>query len=410
MRRILPVLSAAATLAGCPADAPKRNDSAAAQFALSALPSPAHPSKARLLERSGSGRVAYLGWDAKPAAPATAGSVVELTHYFQVQAPFRGHYDVFVHGEQIGSSERVLVADHPPMEGKVPTNTWKKGEIFADRHRILVPVGAQAPALELFVGLFSGDQRLTVEAPPSGSDGQDRVRAGRLPIGGETIEDGLPSVTIPRAAGPITADGVIDEAAWSQAVVLDFTDTLGRPIEIRFATKLRLLWDDANLYVAFEARDQDISCPFSKRDDPIYDHEAVELFIMPNVVAPGLGPYVELQASPKGVIFDAAFVARRTGMDKGFNGGQTVGTKLDGTLNVDDGTDKGWVSEWVVPWTSLRGVSEPPSVGDEWRMNAFRIEKYRAGGQVAGEYTAWSPPQVGDFHNVARFGRMKFGG
>ncbi len=46
---------------------------------------------------------------------------------------------------------------------------------------------------------------------------------------------------------------------------------------------------------------------------------------------------------------------------------------------------------------------------DEWRMNAYRIEKHNEGGKLKGEFTAWSPPKVGDFHNVVRFGRMKFG-
>ena len=37
---------------------------------------------------------------------------------------------------------------------------------------------------------------------------------------------------------------------------------------------------------------------------------------MPNVVAPALGPYVELQSSPGGVIFDATFDGRRRGFNK----------------------------------------------------------------------------------------------
>jgi len=405
-----------AAICSCSANKGKRDEAAAQAALVDGRPKPAHPSTIRFLERSGGGKAAYLGWTLKPEGPANPGQMVELTHYFEVLAPFRGRYQVFVHGEQVGSGQRHLVADHPPMEGKVPSHTWKAGEIFADRHRVLIPVGAQPPALDLYMGLFDADGRVTVEAPPNGSDGQDRARIGQLRIGGaeqrtggSQRRDDLPTVTIPRATAAITPDGALDEAAWGSAVVLGFADTMGRGTQVQFPTKLRLLYDDTNLYVSFEAVDRDVSCPFEKRDDPIYDHEAVELFMMPNVVAPAVGPYVELQASPKGVIFDAAFIARRTGMDKGFDAKQTVGTKIDGTLNQDDGTDRGFVSEWVVPWTSLRGVTVAPKAGDEWRMNAFRIEKYRVNGKLRGEFTAWSPPRVGDFHNVERFGRMKFG-
>ena len=66
-----------------------------------------------------------------------------------------------------------------------------------------------------------------------------------------------------------------------------------------------------------------------------------------------LGPYVELQASPRGVIFDAAFTARRQGMDTTFNAAQTVGTKIEGTIDDPSDKDRGWVSEWVVPWKSI---------------------------------------------------------
>ncbi len=273
--------------------------------------------------------------------------------------------------------------------------------------KIALAVGA---ALELYVGLAAQDQRLTVEAAPGKSDGQDRIRAGRLVLDAGAQRDELPTVRVPKTGAEIKPDGILDEDAWDEAPVLTFSDTMDRDIPTRFPTKLRLLYDEENLYVAFESVDHDITCPYEKRDDPIYDHETVELFLMPKVSAPETGPYVELQASPKGIIFDASFTGRRRGMDRSFDAAQVVGTRLDGTLNDSSDRDRGWVSEWVVPWKSLRFVEAAPKAGEEWRMNAFRIEKHREGGELKGEYTAWSPPRVGDFHNIKRFGRLIFGG
>jgi hypothetical protein len=313
---------------------------------------------------------------------------------------------VFVHGET-ADGQRIFVADHAPIFGKLPVTVWERGEIWADEHKVLIPPDAPSGTLLFFAGLFKGDVRATVEGPPGSQDGRDRVRAAVVRIGAPASDD-LPETTVKRATSKIVADGKLDEPAWQSAEVLTFADTMGRKIDLRFPTKLRMLYDDENLYVAFESEDADITERYSKRDDPIYEHETVELFLMPGVRAPELGPYVELQASPGGVIFDASFTGRREGFDKSFEAGQSVGTFVDGTLDVED-RDRGWTTEWVVPFSKIKWLNAPPKPGDEWRMNAFRIEKFREGGKTEGEYQAWSPPRVGDFHNVLRFGRMKFG-
>ncbi len=369
--------------------------------------SPQFPSAAVLREPDGTGVLRYLGMDVEPVSPER-GSVVTITHYFETVRPLVGAYDVFVHGDLPGGGGRALVADHAPVAGRVPTNTWKDGDIWADPHRVAIPKDVGTGTLELFVGLYKGKARMSVEAPTGGSDGRNRIHAATLRLGGKSPVDDLPTTTVARATGPITIDGKLDEATWKQAEILTTEDTLGQGQAIRFGTKLRLLYDDDNLYVAFENVDHDVTERYRQRDDPIFEHETVELFLMPNVTAPALGPYVELQSSPGGVIFDASFEGRRIGMNTKYDAGQTIATTIDGTLN-DPAPDRGWTVEWKVPFTNIRGVKAAPKPGDEWRMNAFRIEKYRKDGKVLGEYSAWSPPRIGDFHNVVRFGRMKFG-
>ena len=369
-------------------------------------PTPAIPMTVRLFERSGSGRIVYRGLDIEPPV-AERGERVTLTHYFSVERAPRGDADVFVHGE-LSDGRRVLVADHAPLFGRLPISRWRAGESWADPHHLRIPADVPASHLWLYVGLFHGPVRWTVEASPGRQDGRNRIRAARLSLTGPVPDDDLPAVHVPRTKGPVLADGRLDEPAWDAAPILSFSDTLGRDRPIRYPTKLRLLYDDTHLFVAFEATDVDITERYAKRDDPIYEHETVELFLMPNVAAPGLGPYVELQASPGGVIFDASFTGPRQGMNKAYHAGQTIGTNVIGTLNTED-RDERWVSEWAVPFDRIRGVTHTPRPGDEWRMNAFRIEKYREVDKTRGEYSAWSPPRVDDFHHVSRFGRMTFG-
>ena len=371
-----------------------------------ASPDPRFSSSARFLESDGGGVLKYLGLDVEPPDPK-AGQTITLTHYWGVDHPAQSAASVSVAGVRAG---RTVVSDtHAPLYGRLPISEWRPGDVWADRHAVRLPDDLSGGPLDLRVRL--GERRWTIEAAPGAQDGNDGLFAGRVTVRGPAAapSDGLPTVEIPRADGPIVADGLLDEADWARAPVLTFSDSLGRNVEIRHATRLRLLYDATYLYVGFEADDIDITERYRRRDDPIYEHETVELFLMPNVAAPATGPYVELQASPGGVIFDASFDGPRQGMNKGFNANQTVGTRIDGTLN-DPAPDQGWVSEWRVAFRDLRGVRRSPKPGDEWRMNAFRIEKYRVAGKRQAEFSAWSPPRVGDFHHVARFGRMRFGG
>lgn len=363
------------------------------------------------LEREGTGRVRLVGWKQSPANPVAAGSRVELEHVFEALEPFRTDVAIAVELRAPGATSAVVVDAHRPIQGKAALPTWKPGERWRDVHAISLPKRLPATELEVWLSLVDSGTRATPETPPGAQDGRGWAKLGVLsvdPASAEAPDDGLPRVVVPRASGPIVADGKLDEGAWNRAPVLTFADSLGRDGTVTQRTLLRLLWDDTNLYVGFFAEDRDVTDPYANRDDPIYDHETVEVFLMPHVRAPALGPYVELQASPKGLIFDASFTARRQGMDKAWNAAQTVGTTIKGTLN-EPSPDEAWISEWVVPWASLRYVRGAPKAGDEWRLNAFRIATHRDGGKTVGEYSAWSPPMVGDFHNTEKFGRLVFG-
>jgi len=178
---------------------------------------------------------------------------------------------------------------------------------------------------------------------------------------------------------------------------------MGGPAAPDRSTLARLAWDEEALYVAFEATDPEISERFDARDAPIYEHEAVELFLMPRRDGPLLGPYYEFQASPGGVRFDAAFVGPRRGMDRSFDPPFQVGTQIDGTPDGQPG-DRKWISEWRIPWAGLHG-GPSPRVGEVWKGNLFRIDRSRG---RPDDYQAWSAPLAGDFHRTKRFGFLEF--
>jgi len=344
-------------------------------------------------------------------AEAAPGETITLHLWFVAQRDSFDDWRVFVHGQVAGAELNQLQDDHVPLDGNYPTSRWRQGDIVEELRRIPIPAGVVGRSMTFFVGFYSGDRRMSVDDPgksPPGDeaaahDGHHRVLAAKLLLRGGVDEL---SATVYRAPGKVAVDGKLDELAWSQAQRLGpFVnyDGVGAPSNTTYA---RLSYDDQALYVAFECVDQDIWSSFQKRDDPIYNEEAVEIFLD---VDGDLKTYVELQQSPANVHFDAAFNGRRQNMDTGYNADYQTALVLDGTFNNPGDVDRGWTSEWRIPFDQIRGLSKPPKAGDGWRFNLFRLDKIRQNGRIVdNQASAWSSPLSGDFHNINRFGRMLF--
>jgi hypothetical protein len=84
---------------------------------------------------------------------------------------------VFVHID--GNSLR-LNGDHDPVGGRYPPKLWESGDVVADTQELTVPANFRTGDYVIYVGWFSGSNRLKVESGPD--DGIDRVRAGVLRV------------------------------------------------------------------------------------------------------------------------------------------------------------------------------------------------------------------------------------
>src|SRR3954471_358317 len=67
-------------------------------------------------------------------------------------------------------------------------------------------------------------------------------------------------------------------------------------------TRVRIAWDGAALHVRFDCEDRDAWGTFERRDDPLYEEEAVEVFLAAGTVDPV--DYFEFEVSPRGVLWD----------------------------------------------------------------------------------------------------------
>lgn len=356
------------------------------------------------------GRIRLMGVKMDPAQ-ANPGTKVTMTAWWLLEKDLLEDWRMFVHGSAAGGEMTLVGADHDPLSGALTTSRWRPGEVLEDVVEFTVPNPCPVGQIQLWGGFFRGQSRLPVDDRAQ-HDGQNRILLGTVSVGDGKV---LPEYTAPLRQGTITVDGVGDEPDWQRAAVAGpFFNYDGRGIPGN-KTTARLLWDQEALYVLFECEDKDIWTSFTKRDDPIYNEEAVEIFLdvdadLGTHPDPQEGSYQELQAAPNDVHFDAAFVGRRKGMDTGFNSSYVSKAVLRGTFNNPDDVDQGWTSEWRIPWADLRDAKAGVKAGQRLRFNLFRLDKVRRNGRIVeNQASAWSSPLSGDFHNVARFGWLTLG-
>jgi hypothetical protein len=369
-----------------------------AQIQIVAPPATMHPVNATF----GGGAVRYLGYEIQPAQPIP-GQHFEIIHYWRAEKPIPEDWTIFVHFGIPGQPGMVANGDHIPAAGAYPTSQWKVGAAFKDPQVFGLPPSFPAPQIEVYVGLYQGDKRMPLDPPARGPE--DRLLAAKITLASATNQAPLPTYKAPRRKGPITVDGVLDEADWKNAPsTAPFVSSMDGS-KTKYLTQAKLLWDDQFLYVAFTCEDQDVWSDFTKHDDKLYTQEAVELF----VDADGDGKtYNELEIAPTNATFDAYFPARRQGMDLSWESGMTSAVKVDGTLNNPNDIDKGWTAEAKIPLKSFAAVPHlPPRPGDKWRINLYRLDWHT--NRKINEGSAFSPLYQGDFHNLPRFGWLEFG-
>jgi hypothetical protein len=163
----------------------------------------------------------------------------------------------------------------------------------------------------------------------------------------------------------------------------------------RLRTVVKMCRSDEGVHVRFECEDDHVVATYSKRDDPIYKEDVVEIFLDEE----GRGTrYKEYEISPRNVVFDAM-------IDKKPGERPIVRVDWDDELlrtSVTARDNGGFVYDLVFPVGSF---PIPPVPGSIWRMNFYRIDDDRQGKR---HYWAWSPTGKVDYHMPEKFGTVLF--
>lgn len=184
-----------------------------------------------------------------------------------------------------------------------------------------------------------------------------------------------------RISGKIKIDGVLDEALWADVpVATDFVflwPTPGKTATQK--TEVRLLYDDAALYVSarcFDTSPDSIFHRLSKRDDL----ENTDVFAVTIDAYRDGQNAVQFGITPDNVQFDSKYSLANSDPDNGNHDGEDPAWdavwKSAAHITAD-----GWVAELAIPYAALRF---PKKQVQDWGINFFRSVKRN------GESDSWN--------------------
>jgi hypothetical protein len=167
-------------------------------------------------------------------------------------------------------------------------------------------------------------------------------------------------------------------------------------------TRVRVAWDDEALHVRFDCEDRDAWGTFERRDDPLYEEEAVEVFLAAGTIHPV--DYFEFEVSPRGVLWDGVIHNPTSRREDRVTDPSWDCLKIRWAAGKGEAREDWWAS-LSIPWKGL-AAHDPPRL---WRANFYRIERPRDGEP---EFSGWSPTftRPADFHKPARFGVLELVG
>jgi hypothetical protein len=225
----------------------------------------------------------------------------------------------------------------------------------------------------------------------------------------------------------IVVDGKPDEISWRNAAwTSDFMDIEGskKPVP-EFRTRIKMLWDQDNLFILAELEEPHIWAYFDEHDQIVYHENDFEIFLDPDGNA---YDYFEFELNAANTLFDLF-------LTKPYRDGGiplltwdapdfTSAVSISGTLNNPADTDQKWTIEMAIPFESLKlGLkSQVPVDGETWKANFSRVQwqtdvlegKYQkrkdknTGLFLSENNWVWNPTGVINLHLPERWGMLQF--
>ncbi len=232
---------------------------------------------------------------------------------------------------------------------------------------------------------------LGILAPPAAvSQTADTSRGEPSPIFADPEAAPRPATRATWAAGKITVDGVLDEAAWFQAPALsDFVQSQPRPgYPASERTVVRVLYNSEFIYVGAVCYDSEPDGIISVGlDQDFSTHDSDVFGVALDTYGDRQNAFVFI-TNPAGALFDA----------QTFDNSRVINRAWEGVVYVRTAVhDSGWTAEFAIPLTTLRfrGIA-----GEQvWGINFLRRIRRR------NEESYWAP-----MHRYHRLHTMSLAG
>jgi len=214
------------------------------------------------------------------------------------------------------------------------------------------------------------------------------------------------------ATGPITVDGLGDEAAWKSAEAIDRFERPWDQKPASSSTKASLLWDRESLYFLAELDDSDIYADVSEHDGETWNNDVLALLLKPALDKSG---FYEFQINAAGTVLDMFLPSRGAGGHRRFKGDGEfhleAKVQLKGSINHWNDKDQGWTVEGRIPWRDLVRTGGRPQPDEAWKFALGRVDY-----SIDFDSPEWSTcapfdgaPQP-DFHRYEGYATLRFAG
>ncbi len=247
------------------------------------------------------------------------------------------------------------------------------------------------------------------------------VQAQNHPDSGYKLDP--PRYMCQKISHTITIDGEINPSEWNKASWSDqFIDIRGKehPKQPIYSTRMKMLWDDENIYIAAELEEPHLWATLTKRDSRIYFDNDFEVFIDPNGDTHN---YYEFEINAYGTEWDLMLTKPYRFGGTFIDGYTMIGletaVKLYGTINNPSDTDSKWCVEMKIPIKAI--INGELKVGQQWRFNFSRVQwlqitktdnqyKKLKGKEGFGseENWVWAPTGIVDIHRPEFWGFVQF--
>ena len=210
-----------------------------------------------------------------------------------------------------------------------------------------------------------------------------------------------------RAGTPITIDGVVTPQEWGSAPTIKNFYRSGMPgKKAHSGTRVYILYDDNNLYIAGVMGDKDVCAVATARDGGIWQDDIFEVFLKPKFSSPH---YYEIDTTPNATVYDAFYPKKSAAWARApqFDAKMNVATKVQGTINEWRDVDQGWTIEEAIPFSSLSETTAPPKPGDIWYFCICRYD-YSVYLPTGVELTSSAALRRADFHVYEDYDKLLF--